>query len=102
MAAVKSGATPSPVVTLKVDYRTYSHAQGLIAIVYDVKVTKGSLVCCDHGAITHSGATSDNWMHVDKYKVVSIARIENQSHSPPNCMVCVTWFCLEIFNRRLA
>ena len=53
-AAIDSGAVPGAVVTLKVDYRTHSHAQSLIAIVYNVKKTGGILVCCDHGVITHS------------------------------------------------
>ncbi len=44
-AAIVSGAEPSTVVTLKVDYRTHSHAQGLIAIIFDVKKTGGILVC---------------------------------------------------------
>ncbi len=32
-AAIVSGAQPGALVTLKVDYRTHSHAQGLIAII---------------------------------------------------------------------
>ena len=44
-------------MSLKVDYCTHSHAQGLIAIIYAVKETGGILVCCDHGVITHFGAT---------------------------------------------
>ena len=44
-AAIESGAAPGAVVTLKVDYRTHSHGQGLLAIVYDVKQTGGILVC---------------------------------------------------------
>jgi hypothetical protein len=54
-AAIVSVAEPGTVVTLKVDYRTHSHAQGLIAIIFDVKKTGGILVCCEHGVITHSG-----------------------------------------------
>jgi hypothetical protein len=52
-AAIVSGAEPGAVVTLKVDFRTHSHAQGLIAIIFDVKKTEGILVCCNHGVITH-------------------------------------------------
>ena len=33
-AAIESGAAPGAVVTLTVDYRTHSHAQGLVAIVF--------------------------------------------------------------------
>jgi uncharacterized protein YbjQ (UPF0145 family) len=58
-AALELGAAPGAVVTLKVDYRTHSHAQGLIAIVYDVKATGGILFCCEHGVITHSGTSGD-------------------------------------------
>jgi hypothetical protein len=38
-AAIVLGAELGAVVTLKVDYRTHSHAQGLIAIIFDVKKT---------------------------------------------------------------
>ena len=70
-AAIESGAAPGAVVTLQVDYRTHSHAQGLVAIVYNVKKTGGILVCCDHGVITHSGTKMDYWVPVDKYSVVA-------------------------------
>ena len=68
-AAIDSGAVPGAVVTLKVDYRTHSHAQSLIAIVYNVKKTGGILVCCDHGVITHSGTNADYWVPMDKYRI---------------------------------
>ena len=68
---MESGAAPGVVVTLKVDYRTHSQAQGLLAIVYDVKKTGGILVCCDHGVITHSGTKTDYWVPVDKYRIVA-------------------------------
>jgi hypothetical protein len=71
IAAIKSGAEVGAVCTLKVDYRTHSHAQGLIAIVYDVKTTGSILVCCDHGVITHSGTKAEYWVPVDKYKIVA-------------------------------
>ena len=45
--AIRNGAAPGAVVTLKVDQRTHSHAQGLIGIVFDVKPTGGIKVCCD-------------------------------------------------------
>ena len=70
-AAMETGASPGAVVSLKVDYCTHSHAQGLIAIVYAVKETGGILVCCDHGVITHSGSKGNYWVPVDKYSVVA-------------------------------
>jgi hypothetical protein len=70
-AAMESGAAPGTVVTLKVVYRTHSHAQGLLAIVYNVKQTGGILVCCDHGVTTHSGNKKDYWLPVDKHRVVA-------------------------------
>ncbi len=45
--AILNGAAPGAVVTLKVDYRTHSHAQGLIGVVFDVKPSGGVKVCCD-------------------------------------------------------
>jgi hypothetical protein len=70
-AAIVLGAEPGAVVTLKVDYRTHSHAQGLIAIICDVKETGGILVCCDHSVITHSGTKGNYWVPVDKYVIVA-------------------------------
>ena len=70
-AALESGAEPGAVVTLKVDYRTHSHAQGSIAIVYDVKATGGILACCEQGFITHSGAKRNYWVPTHKYKVIA-------------------------------
>ena len=68
-AAILNGAAPGAVVTLKVDYRTHSHAQGLIGIVFDVKPTGGVKVCCEHGIITHSGGPGVYWVPVDRYVV---------------------------------
>ena len=70
-AAMESGAAPGAVVTLMVDHRTHSHAQGLIAIVYGVKKTGGILVCCDHGVITHSGSKADYYVPMGRYAVVA-------------------------------
>jgi hypothetical protein len=70
-AAIVLGAEPGTVVILKVDYRTHSHAQGLIAIIFDLKKTGGILVCCDHGVITHSGTKGNYWVPVDKYLIVA-------------------------------
>ena len=65
----RCSAAPGAVVTLKVDCRTHSHAQGLIGVVFDVKPTGGIKVCCDHGIITHSGGPGVYWVPVDKYVV---------------------------------
>jgi hypothetical protein len=77
-AAILNGAAPGAVVTLKVDYRTHSHAQGLIGVVFDVKPTGGIKVCCDHGIITHSGGPGVYWVHVDKY----VVRAKPDEHIP--------------------
>jgi hypothetical protein len=54
--ALAARAGIGAVVSLKVDYCTHSHAQGLLAIVYKVnESTGGILVCCQHGVITHDG-----------------------------------------------
>ncbi len=79
-AAIVLGAELGAVVTLKVDYRTHSHAQGLIAIIFDVKKTGGILVCCDHGVITHSGTKGNYWVPLDKYVIV--ARKEEECPLP--------------------
>jgi hypothetical protein len=67
--ALRNGAAPGAVVTLKVDYRTHSHAQGFIGVVFGVKPTGGIKVCCEHGIITHSGGPGVYWVPVDKYVV---------------------------------
>jgi hypothetical protein len=46
-AVMAAGAGIGAVVSLKVDYRTHSHVQGLLAIMYETKEsTGGILVCC--------------------------------------------------------
>jgi hypothetical protein len=68
--AIESGAAVGAVVSLKVDYRTHAHANGLLGIVYAVKEeTGGILVCCEHGVITHSGTKADYWVPSDKYSI---------------------------------
>jgi hypothetical protein len=70
VAASRHGVTPSAVVMLKVDYRTHSHAQDLMGIVFDAKPTGGIKVCCDHGIITHSGGPPGVYLvPIDKYVV---------------------------------
>jgi hypothetical protein len=64
-AASCNGVAPGAVVMLKVDYidyRTHSHAQGLMGIVFDAKPTGGIKVYCDHGIITHSGGPGVYWV----------------------------------------
>jgi len=69
-AAHAAGAGICAVVSLKVDYCTHSHAQGLLAIVYEMKEsTGGILVCCEHGFITHDGSRKDYWVPYDKYTI---------------------------------
>ncbi len=70
--AMEAGALPEAVVSLKVDYLTHSHAQGLVGIVYEAKQeTGGVLVCCEHGVISHDGSKGNYWVPYDKYKIVS-------------------------------
>jgi len=69
-AAQAAEAGIGAVVSLKVDYRTHSHAQGLLAIVCEMKEsTGGILVCCEHGVITHDGSRKYYWVPYDKYTV---------------------------------
>jgi hypothetical protein len=69
-AAIACGAAVGAVVSLKVDYRTHSHANGLLGVVYAVmEGTGGILVCCEHGVITHSGTKADYWVPYDKYSI---------------------------------
>jgi len=69
-AAQSAGAGIGAVVTLKVDFRTHSHTQGPITIVYEMKEsTGGILVCCEHGVITHDGSRKDYWIPYDKYTI---------------------------------
>jgi len=91
--AIKSEAEVGAVCTLKVDYRTHSHAQGLIAIVYDVKTTGSILVCCEHGVNTHSGTKTEYWVPVDKYSI--IARNEEGCPLWQTWLMFVKWFCQE-------
>jgi hypothetical protein len=71
-AALKSGVGIGALVSLKVDYHTHCHAQGLFAIVYRFQENLGGiLVCCEHGIITHDGSTKDYWVPYDKYRVIA-------------------------------
>jgi hypothetical protein len=47
-------------MSLKVDYCTLCHAQGLLAIVYRLQENSGGiLACCGHGIVTHDGNSKD-------------------------------------------
>jgi hypothetical protein len=70
--AIADSAAIGAVISLKVDYCTHSHANGLLGVVYAVKEGMGGiLVCCEHGVITHSGKTGDYWVPYNKYRVVA-------------------------------
>jgi hypothetical protein len=74
-AAQAAGAGIGAAITLKVDFHTHSHAQGLIAIVYEMKEsTGGILVCCEHGVITHDGSRKDFFVPYDKYTIYTTAQ----------------------------
>jgi len=74
-AAQAAGSGIGAVVSQKVDYHTHSHAQGLLAIVYEMKEnTGGILVCCEHGVITDDGSRKDYWVPYDKYDVKARAQ----------------------------
>jgi hypothetical protein len=66
-AAILKGTAPGTVATLTVDYRTHSHAQGLIGVVFNVKPLGGINVCCDHRIVFHSGGPDVYWVPMDKY-----------------------------------
>jgi hypothetical protein len=68
---VAKGLGTGAVLSLSVDYRTHSHASGLLAIVYRSNVTGAALVCCEHGVITHDGSKKDYWVPSDKFVVIA-------------------------------
>ncbi len=71
-AALESGVGIGALVSLKVDYCTHCHAQGLLAIVYRFQENSGGiLVCCEHGIVTHEGSSADFWVPYDKYKIIA-------------------------------
>ncbi len=71
-AALESGAGIGALVSLKVDYRTHCHVQGLLAIVYRFQENSGGiLVYCEHGIITHDGNSKDYWVSYNKYRVIA-------------------------------
>jgi hypothetical protein len=71
-AALESGVGIGALVSLKVDYRSHWHAQGLLAIVYRFQENSGGiLVCCEHGIITHDGTCNNYWVPYNKYRVIA-------------------------------
>ncbi len=71
-AALNSGIGIGALVSLKVDYQTHCHAQGLLAIVYRFQENSGGiLICCEHGIITHDGTKNDYWVPYNKYRVIA-------------------------------
>jgi hypothetical protein len=71
-AAHEIGVGIDALVSLKVDYCTHCHAQGLLAIVYRFHTdTDGILVCCEHGAVTHDGRSNSYWVPYDNYKIIA-------------------------------
>ncbi len=79
-AALEAGAGKGAVVSLKVDYCTHSHAQGILMIVYKVNERAGGiLVCCHHGVITHDRTRGDYWDPYDGYLVV--AKVDKMANS---------------------
>ncbi len=70
-AEVDSGIGIGALVSLKVDYRTHCHAQGLLAIVYQFQEhSSGIMVCCEHGIVTHDRTKNEYWVPYDKYRVI--------------------------------
>jgi hypothetical protein len=71
-AALERGVGIGALVSLKVDYCTHCHAQGLLAIVYRFQENSGGiLVCCEHGIITHDGTSNNYWVPYNKYRVIA-------------------------------
>jgi hypothetical protein len=68
-AMMADGLGVGAVVTVKVDYRTHSHAQGLVAIVYKYTETGSAIVCCESGVLTHDGSSKDYYVPSDKFKI---------------------------------
>ena len=66
---VAAGLGTGAVLTLKVDYRTHAHAEGLVVIVYKSNETGSALVCCESGVVTHDGSKGDYWVPSDKFVV---------------------------------
>ncbi len=71
-AALDSGIGIGALASLKVDYQTHCHAQGLLVIVYRFQENSGGiLVCCEHGIVTHDGTCNDYWVPYNKYRVIA-------------------------------
>jgi hypothetical protein len=71
-AYAESGKGIGALVSLKVDYCTHCHVQGLLAIVYGFQENLGGiLVCCEHGIVTREGTSKDYWLPYDMYRIIA-------------------------------
>jgi hypothetical protein len=71
-AAFENGVRIGALGSLKVDYFTHCHAQGLLAVVYRFNAdTGGILVCCKHGIVTHDRSSNSYWVPHDKYRFIA-------------------------------
>lgn len=77
---VDKGLGKGALVTLQVDYRTHSHASGLVAVVFKSNATGAALVCCEHGVITHDGSKLDYWVPSDRF--VLFAGADQEANIP--------------------
>jgi hypothetical protein len=66
---VAEGLGVGAVVTCKVDYRTFVHAEGLVAIVYKCSEFGGAIVCTENGVLTHDGSEKDYYVPSDKFVI---------------------------------
>ncbi len=68
----ENGVGIGALVSLKFDYHTHCHAQGLLAIVYRFHTDAGGiLVCCKHSIVTHDGSSNSYWVPYDKYRIIA-------------------------------
>jgi hypothetical protein len=65
------GLERGSIITIRIDARDHSHAQGLFAVVLRVGPYGGALVACEHGVITSSGTKADFWMPYTQYRIVA-------------------------------
>lgn len=73
---ISEGLGVGAVVTCKVDYRTHSHAEGLVCIVYKCSDYGAAIVCCENGVLTHDGSKKDYYVPSDKFVIKAGAEEE--------------------------
>ena len=66
---IAEGLGVGAVVTCKVDYRTFVHAEGLVCIVYKCSDYGGAIVCTENGVLTHDGSKKDYYVPSDKFVI---------------------------------